>query len=121
MQPELFGLGVGDGVIEAVQTAVVMREMLAHQRLHSARGFVSGEAQGDRAVQSAWQRLAVVRIEIPYTALRCTIRIQQKARLATHLAIEELHAQLSLATGPTGEPGPRAEEDRKSTRLNSSN
>ena len=43
--------------------------------------------------------LAVIRIEIPLSALGLVIRHQQPG-LAPHQPIEKLHPQLSLASGP---------------------
>ena len=64
------------------------------------------------------QPLAVLRVEVPARPLRL-VAIHQQARLASHLAIEELHAQLPLVLGPGLEPNPGADEPVIRSRLDS--
>ena len=52
----------------------------------------------------AWKLLSVLAVEIPLAAgWRSTVH--QPTGASTHLAVEELHAQLLAATGPGGEGG----------------
>ena len=68
---------------------------------------------GMRSRSGGWTRPLsgprVVGVEVPPFAGR-TCALHQQARLASHLAIEELHRQFGLAGRPVSEPRMRADE-----------
>jgi hypothetical protein len=88
-----------------------VRHRALHQCVALLRDGVRLKAGRRRKACAAPGRRPVLGVEVPFAALRL-VAVHEQAGLAAHVAVEELHAQLTPPFGPLPEGGMGAEKAR---------